>query len=801
MVHRYFLTLLLVLSCLSPSLHAEKNSIQLYWKASELSKQKKNAEAYAMYDRASHEAVAEKRWAYVWFSSYAASFKAYQLGRYPDVMTHAKLSIQTLDEHQGEKWARRSDLKQNRVELLGLLERCSSIMLKLGQGWNYNKQAIVALQKESGMPVDRNALDPKLVKNLPLNSRVLGWRLIAREARYLHAVGRSNEARNLLNHAINFSSADQQSSNVRARLYSAKLYNQLSVMESFIGYKKRAIALNQKEASLMAAGGAVRRESYLVAQLNLINNEVCLYGATDAQVSAAREILKEAETNNLRSRSGIKRLVIKIERDRVETTKRIAELENLSKENQAADQLIESFFTSRNALFERSLLGENDLDSEFNRFLEEARERGEKRVEPRIYRVYGDWLKSKNRYSEALGVYQEALRMTRQFAWHPGVTLIQAKMGAAYLADGQVASAMRVWKQMDDYRRQHPDIPQYATLHAKAITLMALLRAGMENEARELAAQAKQMGKSGRVPEKWMAPFQDNILNKYFKKSAVVKVVGDCDAGDPHIDRQPVTLQPMAMQTVARPGQGTSASFYLVNRGAQDMRGQLVVYGTGIALNREFSEENAPVFQVDAHARKLEVTVPLTLLGGCLVEIPFSIPVTTNLPNTYQIKWVPEHGGTVLAEWSIVQGEHNQQSIVLNAARLGLSPFVGIPLLHQVGFSPTDGNSKGFRLRSKIPVRIEYREPSSQQIIAVDNNGNGDFTDEGDLFPSPNLPEKQPLAPRVQVEDGTRVGSIEVWIFPRTGHRWGKETLLYVELYDALNGWEEYARNVIQDAP
>jgi hypothetical protein len=39
-----------------------------------------------------------------------------------------------------------------------------------------------------------------------------------------------------------------------------------------------------------------------------------------------------------------------------------------------------------------------------------------------------------------------------------------------------------------------------------------------------------------------------------------------------------------------------------------------------------------------------------------------------------------------------------------------------------------------FRLVSKVPLRFEYYDPSSQALLGVDANGNGDFTETGDLY-------------------------------------------------------------------
>ncbi len=77
----------------------------------------------------------------------------------------------------------------------------------------------------------------------------------------------------------------------------------------------------------------------------------------------------------------------------------------------------------------------------------------------------------------------------------------------------------------------------------------------------------------------------------------------------------------------------------------------------------------------------------------------------------------------------------------------------------------------------------------------------GDFSDEGDFFPPEANQKNQVSAPRVYLEGGKHSGAMEVWIYPRSGHSWGQETIVFGELYDPERGWEEYGRNVRQDAP
>jgi len=577
----------------------------------------------------------------------------------------------------------------------------------------------------------------------------------------------------------------------------------LSVIESFIGYKSEAIALNEKEIAFVSRSGARRRVSCMIAKMNLLDAKANLFGVDDALLESARKIVEEARNRKINALAGMERMLISMERSQMNTAERVKRLEELSHENEAAElsheneaagDLVESFYSSRNALFSQSDLGGGGLDAKFHAFLEATRLRGDKKSEPRIYRRYGDWLKIRKRYGEAISVYREALRMTIQFGWHPGVPLIQSKLGATYLADGQVDAADQMWQQMDRYIQTHPDIPNYATLRAWSVKLLALLQSGRGDEALQLAERARGIGKRGEMASKWLAPFQENVLRHYLddiKGKAVSRTTVSSESA--------VTLQPLEMTTVALKGCSATSSFYLINRQAVEVFGVLIVSGPGLKLAQD-SQQGAPSFTGVSDQNEAVLEVAMSVPAGSLVELPFIFKNSSSEreQQNVSLRWQPKKGAGIHASWQLSWGDKTSEAVVLNAARLGLSPFVGVPVLHSVGFADSQSPSQGFRLRSPEPLRIEYRDPRSGTLLAVDDNGNGDFGDAGDFFPTVAGQESQVNAPKIRPLEGMRVGSVEVWIYLRDGNDIQENLSISVELHRGTQGWEEYARNVIQ---
>jgi len=778
------------------------NAIRHYYEAQKSEKAGQSKRAWELYEMCAKEAAGEGLPQYVFLANYHAAFSAFLLNRFSDCIEHANACLKVLDERKSSPWAGTFLAKYNRVEMLGLAEKSSLILRKNGQGWRYNHLAIEAFCEAAGMPVSPGGLDPKRVASLPRQFRPLGWRLIGREANYLHLVGRTAEARALLAEATAMAPESVNLEDRNQSLYVTQLFNQLGMIESFVGYKKRAIEIYKKEIELIETGKPMHLHSLLTARMNLLSVETELNGVTEESVRRARRIQEQARRLNPRSALSMERLLVKMEAEFKERKEIVAQLERLSERNKEIEDFVESFYAERNALFGRAGAGEDGLDPRFNQLLEDVRKKGDKRAEPRIYRHYGDWLALRGRYGEALSVYREALRMTRQFGWHPGVPLLQAKIGAVLLADGQAEHAEEAWREMDRYVAEHPDIPALAILRAWNEKMMILLEAGHTEEALLLAGKARSLGASEKVADKWLFSFKEDLLARYIDylektDSAQNGEPGAQPGESPSKARE--SLQPVGMTTMALAGNRASASFYLVNHGGTPVEGGITVKGPGVSLSQE-SEDGAPVFSGNPSKPESTAVAPVSLPAGVLLEIPIKLPphAETSASFDFEIAWSSQSGDGARAAWSVSWGADAAESVVLDAARLELSPFVGVPVLHHVGF-PDDGAApKALRLRSAVPVRIEYRDPKTDDLIAVDANGNGIFTDEGDVFPPSAQDDGAPAGPRVGPVAGTRTGSLEIWIYPHPDHPWKKKLEIPVELWNPESGWTEFATDVVE---
>ena len=207
----------------------------------------------------------------------------------------------------------------------------------------------------------------------------------------------------------------------------------------------------------------------------------------------------------------------------------------------------------------------------------------------------------------------------------------------------------------------------------------------------------------------------------------------------------------MEIETLAAPGHVAFTRFCVVNPQAAGVRGQLVATGPGAQLDNHLLR-----FQAGQPRRRAEL--PLSLASGSDTPVDVAATAAAGASSCeVSLAWRSADGGagtaaSRTARWDAAAAD----CIVLDAGVLEANPFHSITFTHQLAV-PADGASGiAFRLLCPMPLRVEYDDSSSGQLLAIDANGNGNFSDEGDLHlsnPSGVAAAWVPLAlPRSAVE-------------------------------------------------
>jgi tetratricopeptide (TPR) repeat protein len=761
----------------------QAGAINTYYESLKVRKAGKTEQYYKMNLQLIKEAQAENLPYYEYTGAFHAASISYRQRRIDDCLAQVRLGIDIFEKHGHERNLSSPWVKATHASLWNLTERCHSMQMRPGEGWKAQQKASELWHNLNGLPYTRGEFDVVAIDQLKPNERANGWRHIGREASYLHDFGKTTEARSLLQKAI-----EQDRKSKRApSLYSMQLRSTLAIIESFIGYKESSIKLvTQQIEQIKAVTGLTSNMSLLIARINRLGTRSDFEGASEELLKEAHAIVEEATAISPKGAAPFQRTINAIENQLASTAKGYEELEKLAKEALANGQALEAFYLNRNALFLRAQATDENLDSHFNDLLAKTRRTGVKRSEPRIYRQYGDWLSSQGRFGEAIVVYREALSLSRTSGWHPMVPRLYGRLGLTYQKAGQSAAADAIWQELEAYLNAHPDIPVQSILKGWAFQLSAYLTAGREVEASALIKRVRALESKGGLKPYWLEFFTDEAIASYreylSKDAPATAQEAPAIAG----------LQPKSLHTVALPGTDASGVFHLINHGAAPIPGILRFTGPG-AITAENHTLDEPSFQGDLGEAENTTKVPLTLAGGTFIAIPVTLPSHKNGSAQFTLRWTPKSGTPVTSTWSNSWGPKISEALILDSADLSATPFIGVPITHHVGFPKGHSPARSIRLKGPTPLRVEYRDPTTGDLLAVDANGNGRFDEEGEFA----LTTTKLTAPEISPKKNSRIGTVEIWLYPIPDHPWEKDMELRIELHDGSK-WEEFATDLLK---
>jgi hypothetical protein len=131
-----------------------------------------------------------------------------------------------------------------------------------------------------------------------------------------------------------------------------------------------------------------------------------------------------------------------------------------------------------------------------------------------------------------------------------------------------------------------------------------------------------------------------------------------------------------------------------------------------------------------------------------------------------RVSWVAGDKAFPASTWSVRWAAEAKDSVVLDASLLEASPFRSVSLFHEIAVPLEEFEAVPFRLRSPKELRFEYYDSRSGELLAIDANGNGKFSEAGDLHLQ-GLPGVE--AALLPVQAGRGPLGVEVRIFAPFG--------------------------------
>ncbi|MCW1887473.1 hypothetical protein OKA04_22245 [Luteolibacter flavescens] len=603
-----------------------------------------------------------------------------------------------------------------RCTIFGYLERGLMMEGKIGAALQANRAGAETLRGKklrsdgNGAPITVSE-----VIVLPAGLRSVGWRLIEREANLLDHIGRTAEARALLDEAAAHLGQQGRKLAPVEHFYASKLLATRADLLDFLGYEEEAIRLQRE---LLASGLMDKKSGPLkpILQLNLLRNLSQWEGPSEEILAEAKQAAADAKQAG--GGRGTERLVAKMELDLKESKAALEAMREGAAFEKSIGHLHDALYADRDYLVSRANAGDEGLDAEFTGLLERMRAQGNKRGEPTLYREYGNYLLERDRPMEAVAMFTEALRLTRSFGWVLHEPSLLSKLFKARFEAGDLAGARAVLAEFDAFLAKHSDIPAARRVLAETGRAVALARLGEMDAAKAALASARKLATD--LPDhrkEWLTPEMEARLMKLTSPTPATVA-----------QLQPLTVQPLEITSIAAPGKSARTRFTVFNSNPTGVKGSLVISGPGAAIAGDDVrfEAGKPVSQV---------RIARSISSGGDVSITAIMASGKGAAAVASVAW--DHadqkpGAATL--WNVSWDEAATGSVVLDASALATSPFRSVVLFHELAAPAHEADGISFRLVSKVPLRFEYYDPRSQSLLGVDANGNGDFTEKGDLY-------------------------------------------------------------------
>jgi tetratricopeptide (TPR) repeat protein len=746
------LLLIAALACPLVSGAEERNFIQEFYDARKIARRDPEGAAEAM-KRSFRKAVEARNADYATAAGANGCEIIYAQGRMVEAGQFAREVIEGLEPFEPD--GPHGDALR-RAPIFGYLERGLLMEGKTGAAWQANRAAAETLRgKKVAAEADGPSITVREVIPMRPDLRSLGWRLIEREAELLDIAGRSVEALALLDEAAAFLGKDWQRLAPVEHFYAFKLLSARATILDFLGEQRAAIEAQEALLAMTREGGSYQMPR-LTLRLNLLRNLTQWDGPSEERLEQARAIGGELKAGG--SATGADRLLAKMELDLRESKEALEVLRGDAKGQAGLGHWLEAVYADRDHLIGRARMGEHGLDAEFTGLLAKVRAQGNKRGEPNLYREYADYLLDRDRPAEAIPLLVEALRLTRSFGWTLHEPAILSALFNARFAAGDLAGARTTLAELEAFLMSHPDLPDSRRVPAEVSRAMAHARLGDKDAAKAALKVARELAKD--LPEyqkRWLTPEAEQRILEDAPEPASPAPAAAADA-------PPLRVQPLAVSSIAVPGEAARTRFAVFNPAATGVRGDWKITGPGAT-----ADASSDAVRFVAGKPVTSLSLPRTVAAGGEVELRVKLdPAAGVTASEVRIAW--ENAGKPVGEdslWDVSWDPAATGSVVLDASSLEAGPFRSVALFHELAVPAGESTGIAFRLRSPQPLRVEYYDSRSKGLVAIDANGNGDFTEPGDLHvrgPSGVAAAILPVPP------GKGGLTVEVHLFAADGH-------------------------------
>jgi len=651
-------------------------------------------------------------------------FWLHEMGR---TVEAGRFARSVLDAIQPMNYRENDNDALRRAVTFGFLENGLLAEGRIGTAMQANRAAGENLRgNQVPAGADGRSITIAEIAGLPADRRAVGWRLIDRQARLLDLMGRSFDARILMDEAATALGDRWTTFDTHERFYAFQLLSNRTELLQFLGYEEAA--LDAQRALLKASEGLPLRSGRDILRMNHLRDLSQWAGPTEEILAEAREI---AEILGKKvPGTPARRLLAKMELDFQQSRQAIDILRDEARKEAGLGHWFETAYTDRDLLVARAATGEAGLDGEFISILTRMREQGNKRGEPVLYQQYGSYLLAQGRPAEAIAMFEESLRMKRAFGLLLHEPLLISRILTARFEAGDIDGARASLAELDAFlNKHHHTMPSGRRAQVEILRATALARFGEIHAARESLELARRL--SADLP-----PYRRMLLEPDQEHRILAPPPTTPASATEPAEAPRIRIQPLHVVTIADPGAPANTRFSVSNPSSRSMTGKWLITGPAA----RFSHTGHVTFHEGKPRATLEIphTIPA---GGQLVihtSITHSSDAGENIAAGIEVRWQSSGGETTPPSmWEITWQREAADRIVLDTSELETSPFRAISLFHELFLPIGEVAGLPIRMHSPVPLRLEYYDATTGELLAIDANGNGNFTEPGDAY-TPN---------------------------------------------------------------
>ncbi|MEM9479627.1 MAG: tetratricopeptide repeat protein [Verrucomicrobiota bacterium] len=536
-----------------------------------------------------------------------------------------------------------------------------------------------------------------------------------------HMVGNTREAVALLQRVID-GGHKALTQDTRDELRRCK--SNLVVIEGFLG---QTTAANRTLESVIATAQSSRSSNALrafhIATLNLARGKFKETGPEQKWLDIARNSQAWLEAN---SSTGNKTMIARMERDMGEEKKARATIDKALEENQKPKSELERLYLERTRLELANLTSGEVDETHYEEQLLNFRQRGLLRGEPTCYREYAEFLAANGRYEKAIPLIAQAAALTERFGWSlhlPRLWMTQAgwhdKLGQTDLADA-------LWEKIEALLASEADFPPDRYLEVLVGKVRRLALIGRMEDALATYQRAVAF-----VAASELTDYQ----KRHFK---VLDPANPVDYWPEPSDESGGTVrpdfQPLASRTVVRLGEPARSRFFLSNPTGFPATGKLLADGK--IASASWNEESLTwtiTTETEKESRRL-FSPDFVCGAGERITTELVLLKANEEPVTLELFWQPTASESGEKHSWIAQAtaDDSGQTSATTASVAERSPFYPVPFFQEIHSHGTTG-LQDFRIVSSSTCRTEFYNDDGK-LLAVDANGDGEFSGAGDLL-------------------------------------------------------------------